>query len=105
MGPTIPVDNLYSALLTFQNFFQVTCDPLSFTCGELGQCEGTLVDLTHTNLEGECIELCVANVDCEWYSFSTEHNSCSLFADCPSVDDNAESTVYGEQKCWQGSKS
>ena len=79
----------------------MNCDTV-LVCSEVGQCEGNFLDYSSTISEEDCLNTCVANVDCNWYSFNMLHDACSILSDCDTVDLTAVDTVYGQRECLAG---
>ena len=79
----------------------MNCD-VELICSEIGQCEGNFLDYSSTTSEKDCLDTCVADVNCNWYSFNTLHDACSILSDCDTVDFTAVDTVFGQRECQDG---
>ena len=61
---------------------------LTLTCRP-GVCTGaTALEQNVTVNAAACGNLCLANDDCEWYSYSRRDDQCQLFLECPNFDES-----------------
>lgn len=64
-----------------------------------GRCIGNTVSLSDGGDKAECVELCQASPECQFYTYDYSDTFCGSYADCPAVDATCESCVSGEDEC------
>ena len=67
-----------------------------------GQYEGS----TNVNTAEECLNFCLTENDCKWFSFDPSNNNiCSLSDSCPYVDSSCDGCINGQRECATNSTS
>ena len=83
-------------LLIFKTFTGLTDQ-----CFQPGECrESATVGVSTITDEFACLDLCQANQDCKWFTFSTLTNLCWLYTDCPVLDvESCQECLSGNRAC------
>ena len=76
----------------------VECDVL-VRCDIQGYCDGAFVDYVEINDKELCIEACWSRTECEWWTFDSAENLCTLLSSCLTIDESCISCVSGERDC------
>ena len=64
-----------------------------------GHCDGTLVDFFTVDDKDQCVELCVEDESCAWWTYDSDNGICTLTSDCPILDDSCTACLSGERYC------
>ncbi len=67
-------------------------------CSQVGLCQGELVTDLYTDTEDECLEKCVNEDDCDWYTYYESVRFCQLTSTCDPV--SSASSVFGQRECY-----
>ena len=79
---------------------RVSSDVNCTLCSVTGACQGVLLIDYYTNNAEDCLDLCLTEKDCVWYSFDAESLVCALFQSCSDLlVDGQEAWVSGEVAC------
>ena len=62
---------------------QATCDVLQ--CNQVYICDGDKVFQGNRIPASECADKCLEMDDCEWYSYDSSQDKCTLTSDCPAT--------------------
>ncbi len=68
-------------------------------CWVTGLCEGIVVDVTISEDGNSCMDLCIQNDDCLWFTYDSSDNACLLLEDCQQLDSTCDSCLSGHRLC------
>ena len=78
-----------------------TLTGLTDQCFQPGECRDSVtVGVVATTDEFACLDHCIANQECKWFTFSMLTNLCLLFNDCLDLDEElCPECLSGQQGC------
>ena len=75
-----------------------TCSP--YTCSEPGLCTGISLGSLVATSENECLDVCKATAQCQWYSYDSTLQFCQLTETCDAVETcSSDTCTHGQKEC------
>ena len=73
------------------------CD--RYECFEQGKVLGTFIDGPHVDNADDCLDACIGEPDCAWFTFDKSTSICTLTKDNVLQDPSCLTCVFGQMEC------
>ncbi len=72
---------------------------IDLECWIQGNCQGILIDEVTAADSNACLDFCMANDECLWFTYNPDNQECVLLEDCQEVDLDCTNCLSGQRQC------